>query len=122
MGGPLYGLLSRSSLSLPVLLLLQGELEGTTRHPQFCLPAFPRSCAGSVSLASWRPILNPPGLPAAHLARQPPLAAGLFVEPSQAAPSLSVFLFRQTNKSRFGYHGWACLLYTSDAADDWLVV
>lgn len=97
---------SLPSLSLPFLLLLQGELEVTThRHPR---PArrHPNPRAGSVSLASRRPILNPRGLLAAHLARLPPLAAGLFVEPSQAALA-SVFLFRQTNKSRFGYHGRA---------------
>lgn len=95
---------SPPGLSLPFLLLLQGELEVTAhRHPS---PARRHPHAGSVSLASRRPILNPRGLLAAHLARLPTLAAGLFVEPSQAALA-SVFLFRQTNKSRFGYHGRA---------------
>lgn len=82
--------------SLPVLLL-QGEPRVTARGPD--------PHAGSVSLASRHPSSIPEPLgcplgPAAYSRR----GAVCGTIPGSPEP---VFLFRQTNKSRFGYHGRA---------------
>ena len=71
-----------------------------------CLSHFP--LGGLVGLASrHRPRLSPRGLWLPSSAPGRPLwpRGCLWSHPRQ--PQASVFLFRQTNKSRFGYHGRA---------------
>lgn len=97
-----------SSLCLPVLLLLQGELEEAACHPESCLPILPSSRACSVSLASRRRIPNPPRPPRCPLGPAASSCHGAVCRAIPGSPEpLSAFLFRQTNKSRFGYHGRA---------------